>query len=570
MKRIFNILSVVAAFATLATACTASDTDNVGIDSKGITLTIEADASTRTEFDSTLNNGTGDVKWSGNEKMAVYFSGENKKTCNISVTDNTAILTYKASVDAAGTYYIEGMLPESAWVSGSPTVRTEDKSRVVCYGMELSNQTATKESFDPAADILVSAPIAVEITDEEIAAGSKSVESKFRFTRPFATSKFTFTNADNTYTTESVNSVTVKSSAYDLIGRARFNADLCTFVDNDGTTPAESVFYYGKSKEVVVTTSGMTVGNLVLWVVTAPFAGEEGTIEFVIDTPARTITKSVNLSADKRMNIRSNALNTATISLGDAVAVSKAPTIEADESVTLAADETTKNISVYVTNSASTAIAVQDAENSWLSATCLEVVSGEYLVNLSCGANEGEERTAVIVVTATNTDGDTVTKNISVKQSAAGTTTPTLVSDVLTASMFTATSSTYKDFDNITATSDAVYAGNSAKNSSAIRLRTENSNSGIVTTKSGGKVRKITVVWNSGTTSGRKLDIYGKSTAYTSATELFADDTKGESLGSIICGTSNELLIEENFEYIGLRSNSNWINLDSITITYEQ
>lgn len=96
------------------------------------------------------------------------------------------------------------------------------------------------------------------------------------------------------------------------------------------------------------------------------------------------------------------------------------------------------------------------------------------------------------------------------------------VTDVLTANLFTATENSYTDFSNVTATSSAVYAGNSAKSKTgAIQLRSKNNNSGIVTTASAGTVRKITVVWDDATASGRTIDVYGKSTAYSSDTDLF-------------------------------------------------
>ena len=69
--------------------------------------------------------------------------------------------------------------------------------------------------------------------------------------------------------------------------------------------------------------------------------------------------------------------------------------------------------------------------------------------------------------------------------------------------------------------SGAVYAGQNAGDSGTIQLRTTNSNSGIVTTTSGGKAKSMTITWNSKTNTARKLDIYGSDTAYTQATGLY-------------------------------------------------
>lgn len=117
-----------------------------------------------------------------------------------------------------------------------------------------------------------------------------------------------------------------------------------------------------------------------------------------------------------------------------------------------------------------------------------------------------------------------------------------------------------------TATSSAVYAGNSAGSYESIQLRASDQ-SGIVTTSSGGLVRKITVTWNSETTAGRTLDIYGKATAYATAADLY-DDKRGTKLGSIVCGTSTELVIDGDYQYIGLRSNKNTMYLTDISITW--
>ena len=132
----------------------------------------------------------------------------------------------------------------------------------------------------------------------------------------------------------------------------------------------------------------------------------------------------------------------------------------------------------------------------------------------------------------------------------------------------------YGNWSGKEGTSGAVYSGNSAGGSStsnpSIQLRTSNSNSGIVSTTSGGKVTKVEVTWNSSTSSGRKLDIYGKNSAYTAATDLYGDNA-GTLIGSITCGNNNPtvLTISGDYEYIGMRSNNNAIYLNEIRITWE-
>jgi hypothetical protein len=115
--------------------------------------------------------------------------------------------------------------------------------------------------------------------------------------------------------------------------------------------------------------------------------------------------------------------------------------------------------------------------------------------------------------------------------------------------------------------SDARYAGNSAGGNNAIQLRSKNSNSGIVTTASGGKVTKVKVAWNSNTGSDRKLDVYGYTSAYSDASDLYGT-SKGTKIGSIAMGTT-ELAVDGNYTYVGVRSNNGALYMDEITFTWQ-
>ena len=128
----------------------------------------------------------------------------------------------------------------------------------------------------------------------------------------------------------------------------------------------------------------------------------------------------------------------------------------------------------------------------------------------------------------------------------------------------------YATWTGKTGVSGAVYAGNSAGSNDSIQLRSS-SPAGIITTASGGTVKKITVVWESHSASGRTIDIYGKNTAYTEPANLYASDeaTKGTKLGSIVYGTSTELTITDNYEYIGIRSSGSALYLSEIQIEWQ-
>lgn len=149
----------------------------------------------------------------------------------------------------------------------------------------------------------------------------------------------------------------------------------------------------------------------------------------------------------------------------------------------------------------------------------------------------------------------------------------TTVTDVINRA-FTglAAGANYAEWSGKTGISGAVYAGQSAaysqNSSDAIQLRSNNNNSGIVTTASGGHVAKITLAWNSNTVSGRTLNVYGKNTAYEKATDLYDTEKQGVLLGTIVMGTSTSLEISGDYTFIGIRSNNSAMYIDEIQIEW--
>ena len=148
----------------------------------------------------------------------------------------------------------------------------------------------------------------------------------------------------------------------------------------------------------------------------------------------------------------------------------------------------------------------------------------------------------------------------------------TTVTDVLDHDFIGVTSSSYTSWSDKTGISGAVYAGQSAggdnNSGDCIQLRSNGSNSGIISTASPGKVKKVTVDWNSATASGRTLNVYGSNTAYSAATDLYASNTQGTLLGTIVNGSSTELTISGDYAYVGLRSASGAMYLDEIDIDW--
>ena len=126
--------------------------------------------------------------------------------------------------------------------------------------------------------------------------------------------------------------------------------------------------------------------------------------------------------------------------------------------------------------------------------------------------------------------------------------------------------SSYTDWSNKNLTSSAVYAGSSAGQNDAIQIRSKNGDSGVYTTASGGQLAKVCVEWNSNTVDGRTLEIYGKKSAYTGASDLFDGEKQGTLLGTIVKGTSTELTISGDYTFVGMKSNDGALYIDIISV----
>lgn len=201
-------------------------------------------------------------------------------------------------------------------------------------------------------------------------------------------------------------------------------------------------------------------------------------------------------------------------------------------------------------------------EADWIT-KCTENGTGDGKVEITFPANE-ESTARTAEFTVASADGK-LSKTFKLTQKASG---ATVITDVLTANDFTATFSNnqiaYKDFSNVTKTSKAVYAGNSAMDKDgAIQLRSKN-NSGIVTTTSGGTAKSVKITISSGSNT---IDVYGSNTAYTSASDLYDTKKQGTKIGSV--SKSDTVTIEGSYNYIGIRSNKNAVYISSIEIVWE-
>ena len=189
--------------------------------------------------------------------------------------------------------------------------------------------------------------------------------------------------------------------------------------------------------------------------------------------------------------------------------------------------------------------------------------NGNADITLTFAANTGSSA-VTYTATASATGCDDVT--ITITQSAAGSSSD--ITDTITSALLTATSTTYTDFSNVAATSSARYAGNSAKSSSGgIQMRSKNSNSGIVSTVSGGRVKSVTITVESGSNS---IDVYGSNTAYTGAGDLYATGeggNQGTKIGTL--NATGTITFTDDYAYVGIRSNNGAIYVTSVEIVWE-
>jgi len=128
----------------------------------------------------------------------------------------------------------------------------------------------------------------------------------------------------------------------------------------------------------------------------------------------------------------------------------------------------------------------------------------------------------------------------------------------------------YADWSGVTFSSDAVYAGQTfGTNVDYIQMRSNNNNSGIVTTASGGTLKSVTITFNAKTTD-RSVTVYASNTAYGTAADLYNDEKKGTELGTIgAADESQTLTISGNYTFVGIRSTNGAIYIDEIQVVWE-
>lgn len=89
---------------------------------------------------------------------------------------------------------------------------------------------------------------------------------------------------------------------------------------------------------------------------------------------------------------------------------------------------------------------------------------------------------------------------------------------------------------------------------------------GIVTTKSGGCVRKVSIDWLKELGLSDCISVYGSNSPYSSPSDVWDSNKQGTLLGQIKKGESNTLVIIPNYAYVALRAENLDCKMKSITI----
>ena len=141
-----------------------------------------------------------------------------------------------------------------------------------------------------------------------------------------------------------------------------------------------------------------------------------------------------------------------------------------------------------------------------------------------------------------------------------------IVEDILKSSDLLATSNAYVE-SNVKKHL-AMYNTNTASTNDTIQIR-DIKNSGIVSTISGGLIKKVKISWNPKTADNRILNVYASNEKLSSTSDLYSGN-KVQLIGTISNNKKEtELSITENYKYIGVKSSDGAIYLDSISFEWE-
>ena len=282
------------------------------------------------------------------------------------------------------------------------------------------------------------------------------------------------------------------------------------------------------------------------------------------DSSSQTVTPTSVSSPD----MSTIGEKTVTVTYNDKTASYTISVIEPDIPVSgVSLDKNSATLSVGGTTQLTATVSPNDATNKDVSWSSSDDTIAEVSTTGLVTANKAGSAT----ITVTTDDGEyQATCSITV-QNASGT-----IVDELTYENTSESSSSYTSWTYTSSISSATYAGNSATNNGKnIQIRNNTTtNSGIVSTVSGGTLCEVTIIWatdiGSGSNTGKTITIYGKNTAYTAVSNLYSESTRGTELGTSTYSSTNltqRITISGSYSYVGILA-SGASYLSSIEISY--
>lgn len=263
MKNLFRIFAVVAA-AAMTFAC--SDDNGAGVDGFGThTVTFIAGGDdTRTEI---VENGNSvSYKWTAGdeERFHVYENDKAAKTTTVEFSDDYKFATVTATFDntEAAEFIYTATVAAKLSNAGNPLIPAA--------------QTPAENSFDPAADVLVAAPVT--------AAAAVTEPVRFRFARVAAVNKATLKGFEQGETVKTVELTSDKQLSQHFTG-----------VDASGEPK-----YSPNSKTLTLTVDRVVSdGAAAVYFTSAPVESTAFSVRVVTDK--NIYTKELALSAEKTL-----------------------------------------------------------------------------------------------------------------------------------------------------------------------------------------------------------------------------------------------------------------------------
>lgn len=338
MKFFNKIMLIVAAAATMV-ACQKEETF---APSKSVKLTVNAEAEALQNDTRTYIDNTNTILWGAEESMTVSCYDVAAASSHFATATTTE---YADQSKASFTFEFTGLNAESTnFVLGGvyPTAACVDSDKVNSFKVSLpAKQSATANSYDPAAYIMVAQPVEVSTLPESL---------MMTYRRATALNKVTLTGID-----DDIVSVTITAPAdVVLAGRRYFNL-------TEGTA---NEIYYGQTNEVTVSYNEALVGgyDMDVWFTSWESSIAEGA-ELTICAKSETTSYTRTITANANgISFKEGFLNLLTVNMAaDDVVVETVASYEGNYVAAVKVDGTYYALSVEANGTRQAAVAL----DSW-------------------------------------------------------------------------------------------------------------------------------------------------------------------------------------------------------------